>query len=177
MVALLGGALATSALFFRTREEAPPAATPTQPRIGYYATNARLTGTGDDGHVLYSVSAASVVQMPADGTINLLDVSVNYDPAVEVPWNLHAETGRIRPDGKIIELSGNVVASTREADGPAATIRTDFLEFDPATNVAATDRKVLIDYAGSSVQATGLRAMLREDRLELLHDVAGRYVR
>ena len=77
----------------------------------------------------------------------------------------------------MIELSGNVVAATREADSPAATIRTDYLEFDPGTNVAATDRKVVIEYAGSTVHATGLRAMLRQDRLELLSNVTGQYVR
>jgi LPS export ABC transporter protein LptC len=77
----------------------------------------------------------------------------------------------------MIELSGNVVAATREADSPAATIRTDYLEFDPGTDIARTERKVVIEYAGSTVHATGLRAMLRQDRLELLSDVTGQYVR
>ena len=174
---LLCGTLATSALLMRTREEEPAAAPPPQLDIGYYALNARLSGTDDAGRMLYSVAAASVVQTPSDGVVNLKDVAVNYDPAVDVPWSLHADTGKIRPDGKIIELSGNVVAATREVDSPAATIRTDYLEFDPGTNIATTDRKVLIDYAGSTVHALGLRALLQEDRLELLQEVAGRYVR
>jgi LPS export ABC transporter protein LptC len=177
MTALLCGAIATGELLLRTREDEAPAPQAAQLEIGYYASNARLSGTDDAGRFLYSVAAASVVQTPSDGNINLRDVAVNYDPAVDVPWNLHADTGRIRPDGKIIELSGNVVAATREAHGPAATIRTDYLEFDPGTNIATTDRKVLIEYAGSTVHATGLRAMLEQDRLELLHEVAGRYVR
>ena len=31
-----------------------------------------------------------------------------------------ADTGRMHPDGKIMELSGNVVARTRDADDPVA---------------------------------------------------------
>lgn len=177
LAALLCGAVATGALLFRTREEEAPGPPAARLDIGYYASKARLSGTDDAGRILYSVAATSVVQTPSDGSVKLSDVSINYDPAVDVPWSLHADTGRIRPDGKMIELSGNVVAASREPDSPAATFRTDYLEFDPGTNIAATDRKVLIEYAGSTVHATGLRAMLQEDRLELLHEVAGRYVR
>lgn len=157
-------------------EEEPAEATPSL-GVGYYVNDATLTGTGDDGHVLYRLYSAHVVQQPADGTVTLEGVTVNYDPARDIPWRLTADTGQVLADGKMIALSGNVVATTREADGPSATVRTDYLEFDPGTDIASTDRKVVIDYAGSTVHAVGLRALLREDRLQLRADVAGRYVR
>ena len=177
LAVLVAGALATSAILMRTQTEEPSG--PATPRldVGYYATNARLTGTDEQGRFLYSIAAKNIVQDPADGDVDLHDVSVNYDPAVKVPWTLHADTGRVLPDGKMIELAGNVVAETRETEGPPARIRTDYLQFDPATNVASTDRQVVIDYAGGNVHATGMRASLQEDRLELLEGVTGRYVR
>lgn len=181
LLALLAGAVASGVLLFTTRED--ETAAPEEPRlgVGYYVSDARLTGTADDGSVLYRMTAASVIQAPADGSVNLQQVSVDYDPATEMPWDLSADSGRIPAGGKMIELTGNVVAATRnaenDANSPAATIRTDYLEFDPATDIAATDRNVVIEYAGSTVHATGMRALLREDRLELLGNVTGQYVR
>jgi lipopolysaccharide export system protein LptC len=125
--------------------------------------------------VRYRVAARSVTQTLADGSVVLHTIVIDYDAGAESPWNVRADQGRIPPGGKMIELTGNVVAATRDSDHPQATIRTDYLEFDPDSYVAATDRKVTIDYAGSTVHATGMRALLREDRMELLSRVNGRY--
>lgn len=175
MLALLAIAALSGALLMhaqRDRAVGPPAVTP---GIGYYLREARLTGTGDDGRVRYRVSAKSVTQQLADGSVALDNVAIDYGSGAEPPWNVRADTGRIPPDGKMIELTGNVVAATRDSDHTPATIRTDYLEFDTDSYVAATDSKVTIEYAGSTVQATGMRALLREDRLELLAEVNGRY--
>jgi lipopolysaccharide export system protein LptC len=174
---LLLAAVASSVLLFRAGEGEGPAATTPRLGIGYYVNDARLIRTDDAGHILFRVSAATAQQTPTDGSVSLQSVAVNYDPAQATPWTLRADTGRIAAGVKMIALSGNVVAASSEVDRPAATIRTDYLEFDPETEVAATDGKVVIEYAGSTVHATGLRAMLRENRLQLLSEVTGRYVR
>ncbi len=177
LLALLVAAVASGILLFRSDEsEAPVAHTP-RLGIGYYGNDAMLVSTDDDGHILYRLTALTVQQIPADGSINLQSISGDYEPARDVPWHLRADTGRIPPGGKMIQLSGDVVATTREAGSPAATIRTDFLELDLDSHIASTDGKVVIEYAGSSVHATGLRAMLRENRLELLSNVTGQYIR
>lgn len=175
--ALLAAALASGALLLRVREKPAAEAGPPQLGIGYYLKDATLSGTGEDGRVLYRLSASSVVQAPGDGSVRMEQVTVDYDPATDVPWTLRADQGRMRSGGKIMELSGNVVAATRGTAAPVATISTNYLEFDPDTDTATTSSKVVIDYAGSVVTAKGLRAMLRQDRLELLADVSGRYVR
>jgi LPS export ABC transporter protein LptC len=174
---LLVTALGSTALLLRAREK--PLAQEASPQlgIGYYLTDAMLSGTGDDGRILYRVRASTVVQTPGDGSVNMENVSVDYEPATQIPWSLRADTGKMLPGGKIMRLSGNVVAATRDADRPPATISTDYLEFDPDTDTATTTSKVVIRYADSIVEGTGLRAMLREDRMELLADVQGQYVR
>jgi lipopolysaccharide export system protein LptC len=177
LVALLCATVASGVLLVRSTDEEEPAPETPQLGIGYYAKTAELRGMGDDGHTLYRLSADSVVQAPSDGSVNLTVVAVDYAPTGDVPWSLTAETGRIPPGDKMIELSGNVFATTRDPGNPAATIRTDYLLFDPVTSIASTDRKVVIEYAGSTLHAIGLRALLRENRLELLSAVSGRYVR
>lgn len=175
LVGLLVLAVASGYLFWRARPADTAIETTPELGVGYYAEDARVSITDEDGELVVRVSARSAVQEPTDGGVNLQDVTIDYDPAADLPWTLTASEGRIRAGVKMVELSGDVVATTREADGPAATIRTDFLEFDPDTSIAATDRSVVVEYAGSTVRAVGLRAALREDRLELLADVTGRY--
>ena len=102
-------------------------------------------------------------------------MALRYEPRAGVPWDLRAQTGRMPPDGDILQLTGEVVAVTREKSGAEATIRTDYLEIDPQTFVAHTDRAVTIDLAGDRVFATGMRVFLKEDRLQLIADVTGTF--
>jgi lipopolysaccharide export system protein LptC len=176
MVGLLALATISGLLAMRAEKQQAVAAPRSAPLgVGYYLRDAELSGTGEDGKLRYRVTASAVNQVLADGSVALETVAIDYGRGAELPWNVRAATGRIPPDGKMIELTGNVVATTRDSDHPPATIRTDYLEFDPDTNVAATDKEVTIDYAGSTVHAIGMRALLREDRLELLSAVTGRY--
>jgi LPS export ABC transporter protein LptC len=177
MILLLAGAVATWALLSSLEAEHEPVAATPELGMGYYATGARLSGSGPDGRIAYRVSARTVEQRPADRSVSLREVMVDYEPGTRSPWNLRADTGLIPASGKIVELSGNVVAETRATDRPATIIRTDYLQFDTRTDVAATDREVTIEYDGSTVRALGLRASLAEDRLDLVAGVAGRYVR
>lgn len=174
---LAAAALGSGALWLRAQEDTTTTVAAPRLGIGYYLRDARLSATGDDGHILYRIDAVDVVQSPADGSVALRAVSIDYDPATEVPWRLRADRGVMGPGDKMVRLSGNVVAATRDAASPVATISTDYLELDPGTETASTTSKVVIEYAGSIVHATGLRAQLREDRLELLADVRGRYER
>ncbi len=107
--------------------------------------------------------------------MQLDQVEVQYAPDERVPWTLHADTGRMDADGDMLQLRGNVVAVARSEGGEAATIRTDYLEIDPDSLVAETPRVVNIEYAEGRITATGMRAYLREDRLQLLSNVHGTF--
>jgi LPS export ABC transporter protein LptC len=176
MLVLLAAAAGSWTLLFRTRETPLPAAAPAWPDIGYYAREARLSGTDDDGRILYRVTAATVEQSPAEGgDVKLQQVAVEYAPAASDPWELRADEGTIPPGGKIIRLAGNVVATSRPGASTPAIIRTDQLEFDTVSDVATTASTVHLDYAGSVVEGVGMRAELARSRLELLASVRGTY--
>lgn len=175
MTILLAAAAASWALFLRAGESPVPQHEQPPVGIGYYATDARLSATDDHGRIRYRVAAASAEQQPGDGSVSLRQVSISYDPQEARPWRLHSDAGSIPPGGKIVTLTGNVVAETQADDTPPATIRTDYLKFDAATNVATTNREVNVDYAGSRVRAIGMRADLAGDRIELLTQVRGSY--
>ena len=102
-------------------------------------------------------------------------MALEYEPRAAVPWDLRADKGRMPPEGDILRLSGEVVAVTRADSGADARILTDYLEIDPRTFVAYTDRAVTIELAGDRIFATGMRVFLKEDRLQLIADVTGKF--
>ena len=144
--------------------------------IGYYMKRASLIGTGDDGAVLYRLNAESVTQNIKQGAVDLVDVHVIYDPETEVAWDLRADTGHMPPDSSVVQLIGNVVASTIDEIDSPMTIRTEFLELDIETYTADTPRRVTLDQEANRVVATGMRADFKADRLQLLADVNGKFI-
>ena len=142
---------------------------------GYYLKDAELVGTGSNGEVLYRIQTRELKENAEDGAVDLTEVSLQYSPAAAVPWDLRADTGSMPPDSDILQLTGEVVAVTQENSGEPATIRTDYLEIDPQTFVAYTDRPVAIELSGGRILATGMRVFLKEDRLQLIADVTGTF--
>jgi LPS export ABC transporter protein LptC len=185
---LLGAALLTSVLVFLgpSSEVAPPV--PPRLGLGYYVKDARLTGTGPDGQILYRVTAIAAEQTLADGTITMRNVAVDYEPAAQVPWKLKADRGQIPPDRNIIELAGDVVATTEVAvvksaappGGRTSTapllIRTDYLELDPEAYIARTERMVAVERSRDTLLARGMRVYLKQDRLQFQSEVRGRFL-
>lgn len=168
-------AVGTSLVLLRGERDEDEAGARARLGVGYYMREPRLMGTGEDGHLLYRLSAASAQQALADGVVSLSKVELRYEPADTVPWDLRAQRGQIPPDGKIIILSGNVEASSQPASAQPTRIRTDYLELIPDEYVARTDRGVRIERGGDMLQAQGMRAFLKEDRLQLTSDVRGRF--
>jgi lipopolysaccharide export system protein LptC len=167
-------ALVTGAIYLRNDEPEQQAAGP-RLALGYYLRDAVLQGTGEDGRVLYRVTASDARQVDAGGLVLLTDVNVAYTPTAAVPWTLSATQGQMPPDRTIIELSGEVVATAQSAGEAPLTIRTDYLELDPEAYVARTDRGVQVDRARDTLRARGMRAYLKEDRIELETEVRGTF--
>jgi lipopolysaccharide export system protein LptC len=174
-IVLLSGAILTTVMLLRSRtDEAELIQTPLLGN-GYFLRGAKLTGTGEDGQILYKVRAESVAQNESDGSIRMRTIEVVYEPSLEIPWRLEADAGRIPALSRIIQMSGNVVATTLGGPGANTEIRTDYLEMDPQSFIANTPRKVAILHRGGTVNATGMRAWLKEDRFELVSNVNGRF--
>lgn len=183
---LVAGALATSWLVFNSPSTEVEESSGPRLGLGYYVRDARLTGSGPDGRILYRVSAAAAEQLLADGTITMQDVAVDYEPAAQVPWKLRADRGHIPPDRNIIALAGDVTATT--AASPATTggggrssaapllIRTDYLELDPEAYIARTERTVAVERDRDTLRARGMRVYLKQDRLQFNSEVHGRFL-
>ncbi len=149
-----------------------------QPTLGlaYFLKSAEVRGTGNDGKVLYRLKADRAEQHSDNNYINLENIELSYEPSAEVPWDMFADTGYIPPDGKLIELRGNVRILSQEPDKPQTSIRTSQIDLLTDEKIATTDKKVVIEREGQKVNGTGMEAYLDQSKVKLLSNVNGTYV-
>jgi LPS export ABC transporter protein LptC len=181
LIILLIAAIASSVVFMLAPGRQAPPQTKLRSEQGYYVRKGTLTGTGADGRILYRVTTRAARQNLDDGTISMQEVAVSYAPAAEIPWDMRATRGQIPQDSNIIQLSGDVLVTSMA--GAAAnrrqaplTIRTDYLELDPDTYIATTDRQVAIERSRDTLHARGMRVYLKQDRLQLQSEVRGNFL-
>jgi lipopolysaccharide export system protein LptC len=143
---------------------------------GYYLKSARILGTGEDGHLLYEIEADYAEQQDGQD-IAFQNVQIRYSDGANVPWVLNADAATIHQNSGRVILKGHVRAvSTDGFDGKETEIRTQYLEFEPDAYRAETDSRVQIRIGSRSLTATGMLALLQENRLELKSNVSGKFV-
>ncbi len=143
---------------------------------GFYLRSARIQGMGDEGNLLYEILAEYAEQTTSQEIV-FKDVQINYSPDTAVPWTLKANKAVVGRTQEQVVLSGDVrVVSTEGFGGEATEIRTPYLELEPEKFRAETDARVQIRVGSRSLTATGMLALLEEDRLQLKSNVSGRFV-
>lgn len=181
LILLALAAVASSVIFMLAPGRQPPPDNEIRTDQGYYVKDARLTGTSADGQILYIINTRAARQNLDDGTISMQEVAVSYAPTAEIPWDMRATHGQIPRDSNIIQLSGDVlvtstVAAAANRSQAPLTIRTDYLELDPDTYIATTNRYVAIQRSRDTLHARGMRVYLKQDRLQLDSEVRGKFL-
>jgi len=146
------------------------------PAAGFYLRAARFLGTGRDGGLLYEIEAEYAEQQ-ANKDIELENVRIRYSTDADVPWMINADSATITDGETLLELRGHVVAVSNEGfAGEVTEIRAPNLEIDPHNYRAETDGRVQLRIGSRSLTATGMLALLQENRLELRSNVSGKFV-
>ncbi|HEX5419827.1 MAG TPA: LPS export ABC transporter periplasmic protein LptC [Gammaproteobacteria bacterium] len=149
--------------------------------LGYYLRDAELLGTDEDGKVVYRLRAALAQEQPNEGRLLLQNVHFDYQPAEKVPWSISAARGEAPTGGDTedayVDLEGNVVlTSASDAPGPVTRIETEQLRIEPVQHLATAKGPVHISVGGQTLDAVGLKAFLKEGRLELESRVHGLFL-
>jgi len=143
---------------------------------GFYLRSARILGTDDNGDLLYEIEADYAEERP-DRVIEMTNVRVRYATEADVPWVINADEALINGDERRLQLSGHVVATSNEGfSGQVTEIRTPLLTIDPDNYTAETDSRVQIRIGPRSLTATGMLALLQDNRLQLKSNVSGKFV-
>ncbi len=143
---------------------------------GYYLRSARILGTDDSGQLLYEIEAEYAEQQE-NNEIELLNVHIKYSTGADVPWTISADVAMINNELSELRLSGHVIAISDEGfSGQVTEIRTPVLNIDPNSYQAETDSRVQIRIGSRSLTATGMLALLQENKLHLKSNVSGKFV-
>lgn len=174
-IVFLAGAAAASSWWSREPPDDPARRRTDDSALpGYYAHGTRLTGTDEQGRVLYRLRADSLEEVPDDESYAMAGVRVEYTPADEVPWSLTAtRASRPKSDARL-DLEGEVELRSVPADGVRVyVITTARLQFDPDQSWVESDQRVDLRVGDLTLSGVGLGLNLNEERLQLKSDVHG----
>lgn len=178
LLILLAAAVAT---WLASRHEISPGADADTARstpLGYYLRDAVFLGTDENGRVFYRVHAGLAERQADDQGLALQRVRVEYRDTEHVQWQLSADRAATRAVGDFLDLSGDVrLSSTPTDDRMPTVIETDALRLEPDRFLASSDSPVRVSIGDASLRATGLKAHLKDDKLELESNVHGQFLR
>lgn len=147
-----------------------------EPQVAYYFRDFVLHVTRPDGHADYDLRGKRMIHYQQT------DVSVVEQPVWTVymptgaPWYGRSEHGRVTAGGSEVQLHGNVRLHRPSTPlNPAITLEAQRLHLRPREDYADTDTPVTIYGRDFRIDATGARAWMRTQRVQLLAEVKGHY--
>lgn len=160
-------AVAIGAGVLSNRNPVVDAVTDLPPQPAYYLKDAIVTETEPTGAPSLRLIAERIEQQPADNSIELHSVRVDYLKVPDKRWYLSAQRGLVPPDSRVIQFVGNV--ELRPIDGPASTfLRTEELSVDSDRNIAyTTTSPVDIRFGTYSMHVKRFEADLKTEKVRM----------
>jgi lipopolysaccharide export system protein LptC len=171
--------IAAASWLWSQYEAAPtaPQRDPVSVPPGYYLSGAVLIGTDTEGRIQYRLRAGRAEEKPASNTLEFSDVEIEYAPAQQIPWIVRATNATGPVDLSQLELSGQVSLESARPGREPLLIETTQLLFEPERLMARSDQPVQIAIGTRRINAVGLCADLKEDRLKLESQIHGQFFR
>ena len=140
-------------------------------RVEYIVKDAKLYGTNIDGKFLYKIVAKKAQANNTDRQIYLDQVFLDYDGDQNVDWRITSDKGQLLSNSNVLALSGNVIVQSLSNENNMTTISTNYLEINPNTYTIATNRDVLIELDNNKIEAKGLTAQLKSNKLNFTSNI------
>jgi LPS export ABC transporter protein LptC len=143
---------------------------------GYYLKNAVLTDYDLAGHPSIRIEAERIDQIAHGNEVALYNIRVVYQAPNGQSWVMVGDVAHVQPDGKVVDVTGNVRLQGDSAGREgAAIVRSDSLSYNVPEAVASTKSDVRIDFARHTLTAHGFTANLKERTMRLESKVNGRF--
>lgn len=114
-------------------------------------------------------------QISLNDHTNITQPSMIIYNSQRLPWNLSASHGKTINNGALIELNGNVRLWQQNQLNQISELTTSSMVVEPEQQYAHTDKPVIIRSVNEITRATGMKASLQEDQIQLLSNVRGIY--
>lgn len=143
----------------------------------FYLKDFTLTTMDKAGALRNRLTSPYMVHYADDDTSEVDEPRMQIFNKDAPPWHIDAGRGIILSEGKTVFLrDGVIIRQIDEQQKRYTTLRTADLTVKPDDEYAETASPVnFTDSAGNVVDAVGMRANLRDERLELLSQVRGTY--
>ncbi|HYD33567.1 MAG TPA: LPS export ABC transporter periplasmic protein LptC, partial [Methylophilaceae bacterium] len=143
----------------------------------YIVNNFVTTKTDVNGDVQYVLAAAEMRHYPDDDSTQLERPRLTQYVAAKPYTQIESQQGLVSSDGEVVQFIGNVkVVRQATAEKAEMTMRTQYLKVVPDTEVATTDRPVVITEGPKSVvNAVGMIYDKKKRTIQLLNKVRAHY--
>ena len=149
------------------RDAEDEATTTSSEQPAFYAKDAIVVQTQEDGSPEVKLVADRIDQKVEDDSILLRNVRVDYLKLPEKIWILHADRGEVPADSRTIAFSGNVQLYPSDST-PDAFLRTESLSIDTDRNLAyTTTSPTSMQYGRYTMRVKRLQADLKTERVTL----------
>lgn len=152
-----------------------PVVTVDKSAIDYYATNAHSVQFLPDGKLQYDMTADKVEHLQASEVTLLTTPDLHMYRGTAYPWHVQSERGEVNPDGTEVELIDSVRVARTDEQNRETIITTTRMTVFPQKQYAQTEQAVRIDGAGGTTTGKGMKAYLKDGRMDLLSNVRGQY--
>ena len=143
--------------------------------IDYYAINAHSLQFLPDGKLQYELTSDKVEHLQASEVTLMTKPDMQIFRGTPFPWHVQSERGEVNPDGTQVELIDSVRVARTDEKNRTTIITTTRMTVFPQKEYAQTDRDVRIDGAGGVTTGKGMKAYLKDGRMDLLSNVRGQY--
>lgn len=143
----------------------------------YIVNNFVTTKTDMTGNIQYVLAAAEMRHFPDDDSTQLARPRLTQYTNASPYTQIESQQGLVSSNGEIVQFIGNVkVVRQPTGDRPEMTMRTQYLKVTPDTEVATTDRPVVITEGPKSVvHAVGMIYDKKNRTIKLLNKVRAHY--
>lgn len=137
--------------------------------------DARTRHYSVEGTLAYQVDADRITffQFARRDRADLTEPRMVFYQGEDSRWRTESRTGIAFNNGERVVLQGKVVVS--ELPQPGITLRTDKIVLKPRDEFAETDKIVTISDGVNRTTGKGMRADLKQDKVEILANVESRY--
>lgn len=162
--------------WLRNLNEAPSVPAKLTHEPDYTMDNFVVTAMGPHGKPEHKLAARYMAHYPDDGSTEFTKPHITVFQKNSAPWHIHAERGWMGADRKVVLLRGAVLMENPQAPASRAIrLTTRDMRVRVDEEYAETDQPVTIRGQASIVKAIGMRAFLKEGRVQLLTEVRGSY--
>lgn len=143
----------------------------------YIVNNFVTTKTDINGNIQYVLAAVEMKHYPDDDSTHLVRPRLTQYAASKPYTQIESLEGLVSSNGETVQFIGNVkVVRQASGDRGEMVMRTQYLKVNPETEVATTDRPVIITEAPKTVvNAVGMIYDKKKRTIQLLNKVRTHY--